>query len=103
LVWDYLYVSEKIALIGDASGFVKPWSGGGIVWALDFCREYAKDVRNIRKVTKKLLVKYLFHYCISSLIFKASITAPHILPSKLRVDYDYPMKIFPFEKENTHA
>jgi len=87
--------NKNITLSGDAAGFAKPWSGGGIIWGLtaanillkhfpDF-EKYHREVKKFfgLKITKGKLITFLTYFFGNNF--------PYILPSKITRDNDFPI------------
>jgi flavin-dependent dehydrogenase len=86
--------NPRITLCGDAMGLTKPWSGGGIIWSL-----YAADIlinnfpnfKKYEKETKKFFqFKMIKGIIANKLINIIGFNFPHIIPSKINYDNDFP-------------
>lgn len=55
LLPDHLFIpkSRKFTLCGDSAGFVKPWSGGGVVWSLMGAEMLVKNFPNLLKYKRE--------------------------------------------------
>ena len=86
--------SDKYALVGDATGLTKPWSGGGIIWQLyeaemlinnfpDF-KKYNREVKKffLFKIIKGRITNKLIHFIGNNLGF--------LIPSYIKYDNDFP-------------
>lgn len=85
--------NSKVALCGDAAGLTKPWSGGGVVWALtaaclllktfpDFI-EYQKELKKFfkPKITLSRLIKKGVYFL--------GFNLPWVLPKSRQIESDF--------------
>lgn len=87
--------NQNIALCGDSAGFVKPWSGGGLIWGLkaaDILLEAFPDFKNYSKkagkffafkIAKGKLADFTVHFLGKNI--------PFVLPSRISYDNDFPI------------
>lgn len=85
--------NSKIALIGDAIGLTKPWSGGGVVWSLTAANILLKnfpDFLKYKKETEKIfLPEIIFSKMIKNLLYFLGSNFPVILPKEYHIDGDF--------------
>lgn len=85
--------NEKIALSGDAAGFVKPWSGGGVIWGLLAADMLLADFPDFTRYKKRAGKFFSKKILISKIISRAGYflgnNAPWILPREKRIESDF--------------
>ncbi len=90
-----LALSDKkyIALVGDAAGLAKPWSGGGVIWGLTAAQILADTFPDFRKYhtkTERFFAPKVFY---SKLAEKIGIylgrNHPKLVPKKFVIDSDW--------------
>lgn len=86
-------LSKLITLSGDAAGFVKPWSGGGVIWGLlgaDILLDSFPDFSKYKNQAEKFFSKKII---ISKIISRTGYflgnNAPWILPRERRIESDF--------------
>lgn len=85
--------NASVTLCGDAAAFVKPWSGGGVVWALmaaDILLENFPDFLGYRAAVKKTFYsRIIFSGIAAKIVYFLGFKFPCVLPSGLKIDGDY--------------
>jgi flavin-dependent dehydrogenase len=87
-----LIAESKIALCGDAAGFTKPWSRGGIVWSLTGANMLVREFPDFYKYNKVAKAYFNRKILISSIITKLGIflaNKTHLIPRKYVIDSDW--------------
>lgn len=88
-----LPANEKITLCGDAAGFCKPWSGGGIIWGLKAADILIKEFPDFKKYKNKsekyFKNKILKGKISNNLVHYFGKKFPYIFPSKINYDNDF--------------
>ena len=86
---------DNITLAGDAAGFIKPWSGGGIIWSLkaaDVLIEHFPDFLEYKKAALTFFgPKILKGRMITNLVYFLGKNFPYLLPKKVRRDNNFPL------------
>jgi len=85
--------NQKITLCGDAAGFTKPWSGGGVVWSLIAANILLKnfpDFIKYKKAVKSLfLPKIILSKITTKLVYFFGFNFPWILPKNYKIESDF--------------
>jgi electron-transferring-flavoprotein dehydrogenase len=85
--------NKKIALCGDAAGLTKPWSGGGVVWALTSADILLKNFPNFKAYSKKtkefFSPKIIVSKFITKIVYFLGFRLPFLLPKNNRIDPDF--------------
>ncbi len=85
--------NKKITLCGDATGLTKPWSGGGVVWALisaNFLLKSFPDFLNYQKRIKKFfLPRIMFSKMATKTVYFLGFNLPRFLPQKSKIESDF--------------
>lgn len=88
--------NQKIALCGDAAGLCKPWSGGGVVWALtaaDILLKNFPDFVKYREAAKNLfLPKIILSKIAKKIIYFSGRNLPWLLPRSYTIESDFLIK-----------
>ena len=90
-----LVLSDRmdVALVGDAAGMTKPWSGGGVIWGLTAADMLIKSFPNFKKYHRKADRFYSPKIFYSGIIEKIGIfignNIPILVPKKLEIDSDW--------------
>ncbi len=85
--------NKKITLCGDAAGLTKPWSGGGVIWALTAANILLKTFPNFedyRRKTKKFFkIKILISKIAIKIVYFLGFKIPWLLPKKNKIESDF--------------
>lgn len=85
--------NPKITLCGDAAGFTKPWSGGGVVWSLMaadlILKNFPDFLKYKKKVEKFLLPKIIFSKITTKMVYFLGFNLPWILPRNYKIESDF--------------
>jgi flavin-dependent dehydrogenase len=88
--------NATVTLCGDASGLIKPWSGGGVVWGLKEADILLKNFPDFVKYKNEAERYYGTEIAVASLIKKAvywlGFNLPFLIPNAKRIDGDYLFK-----------
>ncbi|MBD3262776.1 FAD-dependent oxidoreductase [Candidatus Woesearchaeota archaeon] len=88
--------NPKIALCGDAAGLTKPWTGGGVIWALTAAEILVNtfpDFEAYNRSLKRFFKPKLLASNIATKVgYFASTHTPKLLPKQRTIDSDF----FPF-------
>lgn len=86
--------SDKYALVGDATGLTKPWSGGGIIWQLYQAEMLINNFPNFRKYNSEVraffLPKIIKGRIFNSLVHFIGDNFSFLIPSRIKYDNDFP-------------
>ncbi|HOI60318.1 MAG TPA: NAD(P)/FAD-dependent oxidoreductase [Candidatus Pacearchaeota archaeon] len=86
--------SDKYALVGDATGLTKPWSGGGIIWQLYEAELLIKNFPNFKKYNKEVKKFFLFKIIkgkiVNKLVHFVGNNVSFLIPSHIKYDNDFP-------------
>jgi len=85
--------NENITLCGDAAGFTKPWSGGGIIWGLTAADILVKSFPSFKEYHKRaksfFQSKIFFGNLSNKIVHFTGEKLPFFLPSKIIYDNDF--------------
>jgi len=85
---------ENITLCGDASGLVKPWSGGGIIWGLHAADILIKTFPDFKEYKRQTVSFFRFKILKGQISnFLVQILGkyfPYIIPKQITYDNDFP-------------
>lgn len=88
-----IYVSDEIALVGDAAGLCKPHSGGGIIWGFESANILLKNYPDIKKYNQELRRFFEPKIFFSKMIFKFGVFFgkhfPFLAPRTIVFDNDW--------------
>jgi len=86
-------VKGNITLCGDSAGLAKPWSGGGIIWALQSADILLKNFPNLHKYDKELKEFFEPRIFFSKIISKTGVwfgnNLPFLIPKEFYFDSDW--------------
>ncbi|MDD4358791.1 MAG: NAD(P)/FAD-dependent oxidoreductase [Candidatus Pacebacteria bacterium] len=86
--------SDKYAIVGDATGLTKPWSGGGIIWQLYEAKMLIENFPNFKKYNKEVrkffLWKIIKGRISNKLIHFVGNHFSFLIPSYIKYDNDFP-------------
>lgn len=84
---------ENITLCGEASGIVKPWSGGGVIWSLKSAEILLNTFPNFLRYKKEMkrffLPKIYFSKGIKKIVYFFGFKFPFLLPKKIEIENDF--------------
>jgi len=85
--------NPKITLCGEASGLVKPWSGGGVIWGLTAVNILLKNFPNFlrykKEIKKFFLPKIIFSKITKKILYFLGFKFPWLLPKKFKMESDF--------------
>ncbi|MBI2624946.1 MAG: NAD(P)-binding protein [Candidatus Nealsonbacteria bacterium] len=85
--------NEKVTLCGDAAGFTKPWSGGGVIWNLSaaeiLINNFPDFIAYRKEARKFFLPKIFLGKLATNLAYFLGFKAPFVLPGKTLIESDY--------------
>jgi flavin-dependent dehydrogenase len=85
--------NNSITLCGDAAGLTKPWSGGGVVWALSAAQILLKTFPDFlkyrREVKKFFLPQIILSQIATKLIYFLGGKLPWFLPQNFKIGADF--------------
>ena len=85
--------NKKIALVGEAAGLTKPWSGGGVIWGLISCHILLKNFPNFVKFEKELKKffspKIIFSNFAKKVVYFLGFHLPFLLPKNSKIENDF--------------
>ncbi len=85
--------NNRITLAGDATGLIKPWSGGGVVWQLELADILLDTFPDFEKYRRKAIKKFGLRLKLSKFatksVYFAGFNVPWLLPSRIRMESDY--------------
>ncbi|MCD6476539.1 MAG: NAD(P)/FAD-dependent oxidoreductase [Candidatus Aenigmarchaeota archaeon] len=88
-----LYVSDKIALVGDAAGLCKVHSGGGLIWGLESANILLRTYPDLKKYNKELRKFFEPKIFLSKMIMKIGMFMgyhlPFLVPKRIIFDNDW--------------
>lgn len=83
----------RVALVGDAAGLAKPWSGGGIIWGLAAANLLLKNFPNLNAYAKAVRKTFAPKILRSRLAILAANWAgkhlPQLIPANTEIDSDW--------------
>lgn len=86
--------SNKYALVGDATGLTKPWSGGGIIWQLyeaEMLVKHFPDFKRYNRDVKKFFLFFIIKGKIANkLVHFVGNNLSYLIPSYIKYDNDFP-------------
>jgi len=84
---------NRVALVGDACGLTKPWSGGGIIWGLTADDILLKTFPNLSKYSESIRrffeAKIFFSKLFMRLAYEFADKLPFLLPKEINFDSDW--------------
>jgi len=95
LVPEGLRVSKdgRVALCGDAAGLTKPWSGGGVIWALTAAEIFVRANCNVLKYNKMIESHFGSKILISKFarraVYLIGEKMPWLIPKNIFIDSDW--------------
>lgn len=88
--------NNKITLCGDATGIIKPWSGGGIIWGLTaaeiLLKTFPDFLKYQKEVKKFFLPQIIFSKIIKKAVYLFGFNFSSILPKEYLIDGDFLFK-----------
>ena len=86
-------VKGNVTLCGDAAGLAKPWSGGGIIWALESADIFLKHFPNLDEYDRELKDFFEPRIFFSKIVSKTGVwignNLPWLLPKEFYFDSDW--------------
>ena len=83
--------SDKYALVGDATGLTKPWSGGGIIWQLYQADMFVSSFPNFKEYNRKVksfFIPKIIQGKVANKVVNENLS--FLIPSSLEYDNDFP-------------
>lgn len=85
--------NEKIALLGDAAGLTKPWSGGGVIWSLSAADILVKNFPDFtayqREMKKFFYPKIVLSKTATIMAYTLGLKIPWVLPYNIHIESDF--------------
>ncbi|MDO8424376.1 MAG: NAD(P)/FAD-dependent oxidoreductase [bacterium] len=84
---------SRIALVGDAAGLCKPWSGGGVIWGLTACDLLLKNFPDFIKYREEarrfFLPKIILSKMAKKIIYFSGRNLPWLMPQSYTIEGDF--------------
>lgn len=85
--------NKKITLCGEATGIVKPWSGGGVIWSLKSAQFLLENFPDFFKYRNKVINFFFIRFYLSKILRKMvyffGFHFPFFLPKEIEIDPDF--------------
>jgi geranylgeranyl reductase family protein len=82
-------VTKRVALVGDAAGLTKPWSGGGVIWGLSAAKLLVERFPNLSAYSRALDRKFAARLIFGSIVAKLVERFYRLVPKKISIDSDW--------------
>ncbi len=84
---------RDIALCGDAAGLTKPWTGGGVIWALTaadiLLAEYPSFLEYKKELEKFFSFKIMLSKLATKVVYFIGFKLPFLLPKSAKIESDF--------------
>ena len=85
--------NRDVALCGDAAGLTKPWTGGGVIWALTaadiLLAEYPSFLEYRKELKKFFSFKIMFSKLATKVVYFVGFKFPFLLPKNAKIESDF--------------